>query len=94
MPVTKTIAIINQKGGVGKTTTTANLGAAIADLGRGVCLMDLDPQCHLSLHFGHDGEKDNWPRIPGASRSSPTPWPNPSAPLSSVSSTAPLAWAC
>jgi chromosome partitioning protein len=59
MPVTKTIAIINQKGGVGKTTTTANLGAAIADLGRGVCLMDLDPQCHLSLHFGHDGESDS-----------------------------------
>ncbi len=58
MPATKTIAIINQKGGVGKTTTTANLGAAVAAMGRSVCLLDLDPQCHLSLHFGHDGESD------------------------------------
>ncbi len=58
MPASKTIAIINQKGGVGKTTTTANLGAAIAAMGRSVCLIDLDPQCHLSLHFGHDGQSD------------------------------------
>ena len=47
----KTIAVMNQKGGVGKTTTTANLGAGIAMLGRAVCLLDIDPQCHLSLHF-------------------------------------------
>ncbi len=46
------IAVINQKGGVGKTTTTANLGAALARAGSRVLLVDLDPQGHLSLHFG------------------------------------------
>jgi chromosome partitioning protein len=46
------IAVINQKGGVGKTTTTANLGAALAQAGLRVCLVDLDPQGHLTLHFG------------------------------------------
>jgi chromosome partitioning protein len=59
MPAVKIIAVINQKGGVGKTTTTANLGAAIAAAGRRVCLMDLDPQCHLTLHFGLDGDSDH-----------------------------------
>lgn len=46
------IAVINQKGGVGKTTTTANLGAALANNGLRVLLIDLDPQGHLTLHFG------------------------------------------
>ncbi|MGC9454011.1 MAG: ParA family protein [Phycisphaerae bacterium] len=54
----RTIAVINQKGGVGKTTTVANLGAAVADSGRGVCLIDLDPQAHLTLHFGLEPSDD------------------------------------
>jgi len=46
------IAIINQKGGVGKTTTTANLGAALAEQGRRVVLVDMDAQANLSLSLG------------------------------------------
>ncbi|OQB82366.1 MAG: Sporulation initiation inhibitor protein Soj [Planctomycetes bacterium ADurb.Bin126] len=48
----RTVAVINQKGGVGKTTTAANLGAAIGQAGYDICLLDLDPQAHLTLHFG------------------------------------------
>lgn len=48
------IAIINQKGGVGKTTTTVNLGCALARAGHRVLMIDLDPQAHLSLHLGFD----------------------------------------
>ena len=50
------IAFLNQKGGVGKTTSAVNVGAAIAKTGRRVCLIDLDPQGHLTLHFGIDIE--------------------------------------
>ncbi len=52
MPNVRKIAIINQKGGVGKTTTVANVGSAIASLGHETCLIDLDPQSHLTLHLG------------------------------------------
>jgi chromosome partitioning protein len=50
--VTDVLAVTNQKGGVGKTTTVANLGAALADLEARVLLVDLDPQCSLTLSFG------------------------------------------
>jgi chromosome partitioning protein len=48
----KVVAMCNQKGGVGKTTSTINLGAAIAELGRRVLLVDLDPQGALSAGLG------------------------------------------
>ena len=48
----RTTAVVNQKGGVGKTTTTFNLGVALQRLGRRVLLVDLDPQASLSVSAG------------------------------------------
>ncbi|MDP3892044.1 ParA family protein [Nocardioides sp.] len=51
-----TLAIANQKGGVAKTTTVASLGAALAELGHSVLLVDLDPQACLTFSLGIDPE--------------------------------------
>lgn len=48
----RTLAVLNQKGGVGKTTTVANTAAALAAMGHRVVAIDLDPQAHLTIHLG------------------------------------------
>jgi chromosome partitioning protein len=50
------VAVLNQKGGVGKTTTVANTAAALAQSGCRVVLVDLDPQSHLTIHLGVEPE--------------------------------------
>ena len=52
----KTIAVLNQKGGVGKTTTVVNTAAALAADGSRVAVIDMDPQGHLTIHLGVDPE--------------------------------------
>jgi len=53
---TTTLAVANQKGGVAKTTSVASLGAALAELGHSVLLVDLDPQACLTFSLGIDPE--------------------------------------
>ncbi|UCE50377.1 MAG: ParA family protein, partial [Phycisphaerales bacterium] len=48
----RTIAVLNQKGGVGKTTTAVNIAAALAAAGSRAVVIDLDPQAHMTIHLG------------------------------------------
>ncbi len=52
----RTIAVLNQKGGVGKTTSTVNIAAGLAKAGHKVAIIDMDPQAHLTIHLGVNPE--------------------------------------
>jgi chromosome partitioning protein len=68
--MTKIISFLNHKGGVGKTTSTINIGAALAHLGKRVLLIDLDPQASLTLSLGIDNcEKTIYSAIKDAIKS-------------------------
>lgn len=57
------IAIVNQKGGAGKTTSSVNLAACLADAGRRVLVVDCDPQAHATLAFGYDLDEEEQPGL-------------------------------
>ncbi len=70
MHATRVIAFANQKGGVGKTTTVVNLGACLADKGRRVLILDLDPQANATSALGIEKRpgRSAYPALLGAGR--------------------------
>lgn len=56
----KIIAFANQKGGVGKTTSVINCGAALAKFGKKILVVDIDPQAHLTMGLGVDGRMQDY----------------------------------
>ncbi len=57
------IAVVNQKGGTGKTTTCENLGVGIANTGKKVLLIDTDPQASLTISLGYPKPDDLYPTL-------------------------------
>jgi len=62
--VSEVFGILNQKGGVGKTTTSVNLGSAVANLGKRVLMIDMDAQSNLTTHLGLTGGMTEAPLVP------------------------------
>src|SRR4030042_2037430 len=78
-------AIVNQKGGTGKTTTAINLAAALGEAGERGGVLDLDPQANATLHAGlqiEEGEPTVWSAIQADLHADdlPDPWPADGAP--------------
>jgi len=91
---TRIISVLNQKGGVGKTTTCVNLGAALARRGQEVLLIDMDPQANLTVHVGVDPrsvERSSYSLLLGRHTLADAVRPTSTAGLSVVPSTLALA---
>ena len=79
----RVIVVANQKGGVGKTTTVVNLGAALAEAGQNVVLVDLDPQGASPPGWGSIRTRLR-ARLMACSSKTLRHWPEPSGPLALI----------